>query len=95
MTNLDQVCLFSNLITTPVQWCGFGVGVMRAQLFFYWFQGRNLLGDDQNFKRVGDAKKGESQISRGQRFFLFYQSQVLSHFVPVSPDTTLKERSLG
>ena len=70
-TNLYQASPFSNLITTPVHWCGFWVGVMRAQLFFDWLQGRNLLGDDQKFKRGGDAKKGESQISRGRGFFFF------------------------
>ena len=62
---------------------------------FYWFQGQNLLGDDQNSKKGGEVKKGEDQISRGEYFFLFYQLKVLSHFAPVSPDTILKERSLG
>ena len=96
MKNLGQVCLFSNLITIPVQWCGFWVGVMRTQLFFYWFRGRNLLEDDQNCKMGGDVKKGENQISMGEgEGVLFYQSKLLPHFVPVSPDTTLKERSLG
>ena len=61
---------------------------------FYWFQGRNLLGDNQNFKIGGDVKNGENQISRVEWFLLFYQSKLLSHFVPVSLDTTLKETSL-
>ena len=68
------------------------------QLFFYWFEGRNLLGDDQNSKRGGDVKKGKDRISRWEPFFLFYQLILMSHFVaviPVSPDTTLKERCLG
>ena len=64
------------------------------QSFFNWFQGVNLLGDDQNFKRGGEVKKGENQISRGKLFFLLYQSKLLSHFVLVFPDTTLNERSL-
>ena len=60
--------------------------------FFYWFQGRNLLVDDPYFKRGGDIEKRQDQISSGESFFL------MSHFVPVipvSPDTTLKERCLG
>ena len=89
MTNLDRVCLFSNLIIIPVQWCGFSVSVVGTQLFFYWFGVQNLLEDDQIFKM------GENQISRREWLFLFYQSKLLSHFVPVSPYTTLKERSQG
>ena len=61
---------------------------------FHWFQDRNLLGDDQSFKRGEDVKKRENQISTGEFFLLFYQLQPMSHFVSVSPDTTLKERSL-
>ena len=67
--------------------------VSWEHLFFYWFQGRNLLVDDQNFKKGGDIKKREDQISRRESFFLLYQSKLTSHFVPVipvSPDTTLK-----
>ena len=48
--------------------------------------------DDPNFKRGGDIEKRQDQISSGESFFL------MSHFVPVipvSPDTTLKERCLG
>ena len=62
---------------------------------FYWFQDRNLLEDDQNFKMGGDVKKGENQISREESFFLLYQSKLLPHFFSVSPDTTLKEKTLG
>ena len=55
--------------------------------------------DDQNFKRGVDVKKREDQISSGESFFfLFYQSKLMSHFVPfihVSRDTILKERCLG
>ena len=52
ITNLDQVCLFSKLISVPVQCCEFCVGVVGIQLtaLFYWFQSRNLLGNDQNLK---------------------------------------------
>ena len=63
--------------------------------FFNWFEGWNLLGDHQNFKKGwGSQKEGESNI-KGGVFFLFYQSKLLSHLAPVSPDTILKERSLG
>ena len=62
MMNLGQVCFFSNLITAPVQWCGFWVGVIRKSIFLL-FQGCNLLVDDQNFKRGDHIKKMEDQIS--------------------------------
>ena len=67
MTNLGQVRIFSNLINIPVQWCEFWVAVVGTALF-YWFQGRNLLRDDQNFKRGGDFKTGEDQKSKGESF---------------------------
>ena len=93
MTNLGQGCLFSNLITIPVPGLGFGgVGLVRRQLFYYWFKCRNLLGDDQNFKRGEDVKKGENQNIKGECFFL-YQSKFLSHFIPVFQDPTLKRDS--
>ena len=41
--------------------------VSWEHLFFYWFQGRNLLVDDQNFKRGEDIKKREDQISISRR----------------------------
>ena len=47
---------------------GFGL-LLWEQLFLYLFQGRNLLGDDQNFKRGGDVKMGEDPKSRGESFF--------------------------
>ena len=66
---------------------------------FYWFQGRNLLVDDQIFKRGGDFKKRENQISRRlSLFFSFLSIKTMSHFVPVipvSPETALKETCLG
>ena len=39
--------------------------------FFYWFQGVNLLLDDQNFKRGGDIKMREDQISMVQGLHVF------------------------
>ena len=67
--------------------------MLWEQLCFYWFQGRNILWDDQNFKRGGDVKKGENQISKGESFF-YYQLKPASQFVAVilvSPDTALRE----
>ena len=48
-------------------------------------------------KRGVEVKKEENQISRWESLIIFYQSKLLSHFISVSlsPDTTLKERSLG
>ena len=79
MTNLGQVWLFSNLITTPVQWCGFWVGVVSH--FFYLFQGCNLLVDDQSFKRGEGIKKRENQMSKGGAFFFFFINQNLCHIL--------------
>ena len=66
-----------------------------TQLLFNWFEGWNLLGDDQNFKKGLGIQKKENQMSRGDFFFFVSQSKLLSHFFHVFPDTTLKERSLG
>lgn len=60
-----------------------------------WFQGPYLLGDDHNFRRRGEDRKEDNQMSRGESCFLFYQSKYLSQFVPLSLDTALKMRSLG
>ena len=62
----------------------FSIGVVSAELFFYWFQGWNLLQDGQNFKRGADVKKEEKSNIREKLVF-----------VPFSPGTALKERSLG
>ena len=45
-------------------WC------LGTQLLFNWFEGWNLLGDDQNFKKGLGIQKEENQISRGEFFFL-------------------------
>ena len=44
-------------------WC------LGTQLLFNWFEGWNLLGDDQNFKKGLGIQKEENQISRGEFFF--------------------------
>ena len=70
--------------------------MLWEHLFSYWFQGPNLLADDQNFKMGGDIKNREDQILRWGvwgLFFLFHQSKI--PIILVSPDTALKERCLG
>lgn len=57
-----------------------------------------LLGDDKNFKRSGDVKRGRIKYKGESLFFLFYHLKFISYFVsvlPVSSDTTLKKRPLG
>ena len=84
MKNSGQVCFFSELITIYLL-IGVGwISVGGTQLVFYWFNGRNFMGDDQNCKRSGDNKK-DNQISKWKYFFLFYHSKLSSHFVPVYP----------
>ena len=68
MTNLGQECLFSNLITIPVQWCGFcSVSWKNSSLFtvfkvgIYWEMIKISKG-------VRMAKWGKS-IVRGWFFF--------------------------
>ena len=89
ITNLGQVCLFSDLITIPVQCCEFCVGVVGTQLFFTGFK-VEIYWDDPNLKIGREVLKEENQISRGEPFFPFYQLKLLSHFVSVSPDTYTK-----
>ena len=69
---------------------------MGAELFLtHWFQGRNLLGDDQNLKHGWRSRKGGESNIKEESFFFFINQNSFSHFVPAYPDTTLKERSLG
>ena len=63
MTNLAQVCLFSNLITIPVQWCWFWVSV-GEQLFFTGFKVINW-GMIKISKRVECQKEGRSVGKEG------------------------------
>lgn len=84
MKNSGQVCFFSELITIYLL-IGVGwVSVGETELVFYWFNGRNLMGDDQNCKRSG-YNKTDNQISKWKSFFLFYHSKILSLFVAVYP----------
>ena len=53
-------------------WC------LGTQLLFNWFEGWNLLGDDQNFKKGLGIQKEENQISRGEFFFF---CQLIKTFV--------------
>ena len=72
-TNLDQICLFSNLITILFKTVSF-VLVSLEQSSFLLVQGRNLLGDDQNLK-IGMAGKSKrrriTDQGEGEAFFSF------------------------
>ena len=101
MMNLNQVCLFFNLITAPIQWCEFWVSVVGIPFFtnfkvvIYWWMITNSKGvGASNIK----YQIGRIKYQGGESFFIFYQSKLMSHFVPVIPFsryTTLKERWLG
>ena len=89
------MCLFTTL-TTFVQ-CWILSRCCVIFFFFYSFQGHNLLIVDQNFKRGGNVKNREDQISMGQSLCI---NKNVCRFgfvpvIPVSPDATLKERCLG
>ena len=58
MTNLGQICLFSNLITVPVQWCGFWVGVVGTELFLTGFKA-GIFCEMIKISRRGNQKGGE------------------------------------
>ena len=96
MTNLDQVCLFSNLIAIPVQWFVFWVGVVGTQLFFAGFKVGIYWEMIEISKEIGKSKRGRIKYQGGAFFFFFINQYFLSHFVPVSSDTyiKIKERSL-
>ena len=71
--------------------CSFRVGVLVTGLKvgIYW----EMI---KISKRGGEDKKTGIKYQGGRGvFFLFYQSKLLSHFVPVFPDTKLKQRFLG
>ena len=72
-----------------LRWCRMNAAIL------YWFQDRNLLGDDQISKDAGNSKRGRTKYHGGSSFFLYYQWKLLPYFIAVSPVTTLKERSLG
>ena len=94
MTNLGQVCLFSNLITTPLQrCCGFWIGVVGTSQFFSGFKVAMYRWMIKISKGVGMSKSGRIKCQGGVLSFF----QTMSNFVPiipVSPDTILKERCL-
>ena len=58
--------------------------VSWENLFFYWFQSRNILVDGQNFRMGGDVRKSEDQISRAESLFFFFISQNLCHILTLS-----------
>ena len=82
MTNLGQSIYISVLTWLLHLFYGVGFGsVSWKHLFLYWFQGRNLLVGDQNFKWGGNIKKREDQISRAESFFKFFINQNLHHIL--------------
>ena len=91
MTNLGQVCFFSNFVTTHL-FSGVGFGSLSWEhLFFTGFKIVIKWWMIKISKGVGMSNR-EFQISRGSYFFFFYQSKLMSHVGLVSPDTTLKEK---
>ena len=111
MTDLGQVCLFSNLmspfsfhdlcmlgldLTCSVVWVW--IGVVRTSLFFIGFKVVIYWQMIKILKECEYQKEGRSNIKGAVFYFFFYQSKLISYFVPVipvSPDTTPKKRCLG
>ena len=81
MMNLNQVCLFFNLITAPTQWCEFWVSVVGIPFFtnfkvvIFWRMIRNSKG-------VG-ASNIKYQIGR-----IKYQGGVFFYFLSVKTYVT-------
>ena len=74
MTNFGQVFLFSNLITVPIQWCAFWVGVVETQLFSYWFQDSGVI---KISKGMAMSKKGRIKYQGGA----FFSNQNVYHIL--------------
>ena len=75
MANLDK-CV--SLFLTWVQHLLYGMdllGRFRGNIFFYWFQGLNLLVDGQKFKMWGDIERERI------KYFLFFINQNLCHIL--------------
>ena len=71
--------LFFNLLTTPVQWCGFWVDVVGTSLFFTCF--KVVIYWCIKFKKGWGYQEEEGSNNVGGvffSFFLFYQSKPLS-----------------
>ena len=73
MANLDK-CV--SLFLTWVQHLLYGMdllGRFRGNMFFYWFQGLNLLVDGQKFKMWGDIER--------ERIKYFYFSSIKTYVI--------------
>ena len=62
--------------------------------FLYWFPGIIYWWMIKFSKGMGISKRGRFKYQVGSLFFLFYQSKLMSHFVPVVLAIHLK-RCLG
>ena len=80
MTNLDQVCLFSNLTAIPVQWCVFWVGVVGPQLFFAGFKVGIYWEMIEISKEIGKSKRGRIKY-QGGAFFSFLSINTFCHIL--------------
>ena len=92
MKNLGQVRSFLTWLLYPSNSLGFR-SVSWEQPYFYWFQGRNLLGNDQNFNRDGDVKKRENQMPREKSLFINQNSchiSFLLHLLHLDLDSRRK-----
>ena len=94
MTSLVQICLLSKLTNTIVQWCGFWVGVVGTT-FFTRFAVVIYLGMIKISKGVGMSKRERIKYQRGRETLFSNRSKLMPQFIPVFPDTTVKERCLG
>ena len=92
MKDLGQVRSFLTWLLYPSNSVDFR-SVSWEQPYFYWFQGRNLLGNDQNFNRDGDVKKRENQMPREKSLFINQNSchiSFLLHLLHLDLDSRRK-----
>ena len=64
----------------------------------FFFNGFKAVWMTKISKGMGMSKRGRFKYQEGVLFFFFYESELMSHFVPVIPvtsDTALKGRCLG
>ena len=74
MTNIDQVCHFFNLITIPVQCCGFWDRCRGISSFFTHFKVIIHWGIIKILKGVEMTEK--DQISKEESFFFFINQNI-------------------
>ena len=91
MTNLGEVYLLCNLITN-MSWEHLNFFTGLKVVTYRWMIKTSKWVEMSNRGRIKYQRVGSLL------FFPCYQSKIMSHFVPVipvSPDTTLKEKYLG